>query len=137
MSTYLVVAHQTAQSEELTRELLERRKADSASEFVLLVPVTRHEDLRSSQEGSLREIARRAARGAEAALKRNGINLKWSIISDYEPAVAIETEIKDHPEEYAGVILCTFPEGLSSWLKDHILSTLGGVGLPVTHVVAS
>jgi hypothetical protein len=40
MARYLVIAHQTAESYELSEVLQEKAKQDAAAEFTLLVPIT-------------------------------------------------------------------------------------------------
>ena len=135
MPNYLVIAHQTARSPQLIDALREKQGADSATEFVLLVPVTPYEDLRTAQEGSPRDIARRAAAGAAEVLRGSGIRLRWTVISEYTAAVALDSELNDHPSEYAGVILSTYPEGASRWMMDHVAERATRHGIPVTQVV--
>src|SRR4051812_30260852 len=103
MPSYLVIAHQTAQSSQLMQALKEKLQGEPGTDIVLLVPVTPYEDLRRSQTGSLRDIARRAAGDAAVAIKSAGIELRWTVISEYTPAIALAAELSDHPGQYVGV----------------------------------
>jgi hypothetical protein len=137
MSTYLVLAHQTAGSAELLEALTEQSGTDPGAEFVLLVPETPAEFHQTEKEGSPREIARRAAQQAADSYRSAGIKLRWTIVSDQRPVVALESEIADHPDTYAGIFISTFPAGISRWLEDYVLQRAHGVGLPVKHIVAT
>jgi hypothetical protein len=137
MSTYLVIAHQTANSPELLQALKEQAAADPAAEFILLVPETPKEFLLAETEGSPREVARRTAKEASDAYQSAGLYLRWTLISDQRPVVALETEIADHPGHYSAVFISTFPAGISRWLEDYVLQRAQGVGLPVKHIVAN
>ena len=135
MSTHLVVAHQTAQSHELTQALKHIVEADQQAEFVLLVPATPSEFLVSQQEGSARDVARRVAKEAAASLRSAGFTIKWTVIGDQSPIVALDTEVRDHPEEYAGLVVATFPQGRSRWLDLYLLQAAEALSLPLVHVV--
>lgn len=135
MATYLVIAHQTAHSYQLSEAMKEKVKQDPEAEFVLLVPATPQEFLASPQTGSLRDIARGVAREASNSFRNAGFKIKWTIIGEQSPIVAMDTEVKDHPDEYAGIIISTFPEGRSRWLDLQILRSAEALSLPVVHVV--
>ena len=61
MGRYLILAHQTASSPELSSmRSAEISSEKGDSEFVLLIPATPPEDLLDWQEGNAEEIARRA-----------------------------------------------------------------------------
>jgi histidinol dehydrogenase len=72
MSNYLVVAHQTANSEELADALLTRKEKDADAEFVLLVPATRIEELHRLLENDRRANAERVAVRALLLASRRG-----------------------------------------------------------------
>jgi len=137
MSTYLVIAHQTANSPELLQALAEQSAADSAAEFVLLVPETPKEFLQTEKQGSPREVARWTAKEASDSYVNAGLALRWTIISDQTPVVALETELADHPGNYAALFISTFPAGISRWLEDYLLQRAQGLGLPVRHIIAN
>ena len=73
MSNYLVVAHQTADSEELASALLDRQKENPHAEFVLLVPATRTDELGQPLERDSRANAERV--GLQVAYSRHGKGL--------------------------------------------------------------
>ena len=137
MSTYLVIAHQTLGSVEFLDALKNRIRLDDGAQFVLLVPETAREFLATEREGSPREVARAAAAEAAVALGQVGVRVRWTIISDQTPIVALETELADHPETYAGIIISTFPAGMSRWLEDYLIQRAQSMGLPIEHVVAT
>ena len=137
MSLYLVIAHQTADSTELREALDRKQRDDSEAEFVLLVPSTPQEHLINVQDGQPRDVARRAAARAAEQLRAGGLKLRWTVVSDEQPAVALETEIQDHPGTYTGVIISTFPRGISQWLESYMLQSADKFGLPVEHIVAA
>ena len=137
MSTYLVLAHQTARSPELLHALKEKAQSDPEAEFVLLVPETPAELLLSPQSGAPRDVARRTAKEASESLSAENIRVRWTIISDQAPVVALQTEVADHQDEYAGIIVSTFPEGISRWLESYVLGVAEQLSLPLTHVVTA
>ena len=135
MATYLVIAHQTARSYELSRAMREQVEQDPEAEFVLLVPATPPELLSAPSTGSLRDIAREVAAEAADSFRNAGFKVKWTIIGDQSPIVAMDTEVRDHPREYAGIIISTFPRGRSRWLDLQILRSAEAFSLPLVHVV--
>ena len=138
MSTNLVVAYQTAQSSELRAVLLEIKRLDPTANFVLLVPATRPEHLLRRTEGDGREAAERVAREAAEALSAAGLNVTRTVVGDESPVVAIEEEVRDARVAYDRIILCTFPVGISHWLRlDWPHQVQRRFGAAVTHVVAN
>ncbi len=116
MARYLIVAHQTSASEELIAELRAVCAADGQAEFTLLVPATPASDLLTWEEGETREIAYRHAQESRARLEQAGIQVKEARVGDYLPLDAIRDELGRRPG-YAGIILSTFPPGMSRWLR--------------------
>jgi hypothetical protein len=135
MSTYLVIAHQTALSYELEKALNEVVQKDAEAEFVLLVPATPAQFLNSPPVGSFRNIARGVAKEASRSLQAAGFKVRWTVIGDQSPLVAMDTEVKDHPEQYAGIIISTFAEGRSRWLDLQIMQAAESLSLTLIHVV--
>ena len=63
MGSYLLVAHQTAESEELLSAARELHREDPTARFVILVPATPVAHMLAWEEGETREVARRECRG--------------------------------------------------------------------------
>ena len=137
MSTYLVVAHQTATSPKLLDALKQKADREQGADFVLLVPQTAPEAMLQRREGTPRDVARQSARSAENLLTNAGVRIRWTVISDQAPAVALDTELADHPSYYAGVILSTLPEGISAWLDSYIVGVAEKHLLGMLHVVST
>ncbi|MEE8608819.1 MAG: hypothetical protein V3S55_14530, partial [Nitrospiraceae bacterium] len=136
MARYLVVAHQTASSPELVERVKAMAYAYPAPEFVLLVPATPIRDLLGWVEGEATEVARRSAEHAKARLEEAGAKIVRSSVVDASPLVAIDDELREHPAEYRGIIICTLPIGLSRWLRlDLPHRAERKFALPVIHVV--
>jgi triosephosphate isomerase len=72
MAKYLLIAHQTAERQELFDAAKELAAQDSHARFTLLVPATPVGDLMTWEEGETKEVARAQARSAAEALKRQG-----------------------------------------------------------------
>src|SRR5438128_9498597 len=116
MARYLVVAHQTAQSQELLDRLRELYESDRRAEFVLLVPATPVGYLLTWEEGEAVQLAQQRAELALATLRIAGIPVHESYIGDPSPLQAIEDDLHRR-RRYAAVIICTLPPGLSQWLQ--------------------
>jgi nucleotide-binding universal stress UspA family protein len=115
MARHLVVAHQTAESDELRRCLLELTASDAEAEFVLLVPATPVNDLLVWEEGQSEDAARRRADSARAYLESAGIRVVEVRVGDADPHSAVADELRDAPN-YASIVVSTFPPGISRWL---------------------
>ena len=70
--------------------------------------------------------------------------MTWSIIArdeatgrlgDPDPVVSVGNAI--HDEQFDEVIVSTFPEATSGWLRRDVLGRIRSFGLPVTHVVVT
>lgn len=137
MGRYLIVAHQTASSPELIERAQQISGDDASAEFVLLVPATQPQHRLTWAEGEARSIAAREADAARTALAAAGITVSRTEIGDASPLMAIDDEIRDHAGDYDTIVVCTFPPGISRWLKLDIPHQVERYGLPVIHVVAS
>jgi LmbE family N-acetylglucosaminyl deacetylase len=137
MARHLIVAHQTAGSPELVgrvRQLVER---DPEAEFVLLVPATPTSHLLTWEEGEARQLAALRAREASEALRAAGVEVVAARVGSHSPLEAVGDELRAEPG-YAGIVLSTFPPGLSRWLKGDLPNQLRRrYRLPVEHVVAA
>lgn len=137
MSNYLVVAHQTAASEELVRALKAISEADRESEFVLLVPATRVNHLMTWTEGESEEVARSTAAEASRVLREAGLNLERTVIGQADPMKAIEETAQMRDSMYEAIVICTLPLGVSRWLKRDLPSRVQSrLGIRVEHIVA-
>jgi hypothetical protein len=136
MGSYLVVANQTAISEELIQGLRDKVQEDRSAEFFLLVPATPSEHLLTQEGGSPRQIAARRAGRALTALTDAGLPIVGAQVGAATPREAIETEMHQRPGLYDGIIICTLPEGLSRWLDADLPYRLEQIfRRPVTHIV--
>ncbi len=123
MGKYLLVAHQTAEQQELLDAARKLSNQDSHAKFTLLVPATPVGDLLSWEEGETKEVARRRAKSAVAALQRNGINVVGVRIGDSDPVLAVDDELLTG-RRYDAVVISTLPAGLSRWAKMDVVSRL-------------
>ncbi len=138
MGLYLVVANQTALSDELTTALLDKVKLDESAEFVLVVPATPVEYFLNQEEGHARQIAARRAGRALIHLTDAGVPIVGAHVGEASLAEAIDAAISQHTREYKGIIICTYPPSVSRWLtgQDQLLRLEAAFHLPVTQVVA-
>ena len=138
MGNYLVVANQTLLSPELTNGLLETFEQDPTARFVVVVPATPVEDLLLTESGASSQIAARRAGRALIQLTDLGLPIKGAHVGANSVTVAIDEAIAEQQAEFVGIIVCTFPPGLSRWLGQPNLreSLEQAFHLPVTHIIA-
>jgi len=136
MGRHLVIARQTAGSDELLEAVLRVAESDPDASFVVLLPETPLRHLRMVSEGTAQALALEAAEEVRQRFVRAGVQVATVKVTDPNPVVAAEQELKASPY-YAGIIVATFPPGLSRWLKLDVVSRLRRLsGLPVMHVIA-
>jgi hypothetical protein len=136
MARHLIVAHQTAGSLELVDRVLELAERDPKAEFVLLVPATPTGHLLHWEEGEARQLAALRAREASEALRNAGVEVVAARVGSHSPLEAVADELGTQPD-YAGIVVSTFPPGLSRWLRIDLPNQLRRrFRLPVEHVVA-
>jgi hypothetical protein len=115
-----VLANQTVLGQPLV-DAIHERSAASPAEFTLLIPADA-----VGAERRLTSICRlMAAAGIEATGR----------LGDPDPVVSVENAI--HDEQFDEVIVSTFPEATSGWLRRGVLGRIRSFGLPVTHVVVT
>jgi LmbE family N-acetylglucosaminyl deacetylase len=137
MARHLIVAYQTAGSPELVDRVRQLAERDPDAEFVLLVPATPTSHLLTWEEGEARQLAGLRAREASEALRAAGVEVVAARVGSHSPLEAVGDELRAEPG-YAGIVLSTFPPGLSRWLKGDLLNQLRRrYRLPVEHVVAA
>src|SRR3989442_8801759 len=123
-TSILVVANQTADSEELL-EALRLRSEQASVEYTLLLP---------ARPGYGREKSRERLREAVDRLRASGVEAQ-GVIGDEDPVAAVK-EVWD-PGKFDEIIVSTFPTGNSKWIQidlPHRVERMTGV--PVKHVVA-
>lgn len=138
MARYLLVAHQTAESEELFGVARRLAHEDPEAEFVLLVPATPVGSLLVWEEGATAEVARRRAASARARLEEHGLRVTEARIGDQDPMAAMADEMHAG-RRYAALVVSTLPPGVSRWLGMDLLSRVRR-NFPrhrVIHVVAT
>ena len=116
MARHLVVAHQTAESDELLQRLVGITDGDPDAEFVLLVPATPVNDLLLWEEGRSDEAAQRRAEAARRRLESAGIRVVDAKIGDADPHSAIADELRSG-STYVAIVITTLPPGASQWLR--------------------
>ena len=137
MSNYLVVAQQTAASDELVNSLRTIAARDRESEFELLVPATRVTHLLTWVEGESEEVARATAAAASRVLHQAGLNLVSIVIGPADPLRAIEDMAKRRDGLYDVIVISTLPLGLSRWLRRDLPSRVRSrLGIEVEHIVS-
>jgi hypothetical protein len=120
----LVVANQTADSDELLRTLGERSER-GPTQFTLLLPAL---------PGSTRDQSERRLAQALERLRAAGLEAEGEI-GDSNPLTAVK-EVWD-PGKYDEILVSTLPTGASKWLQIDLPHRVERItGLPVAHVVA-
>ena len=122
MGSYLLVAHQTAESEELLSAARELHREDPTARFVMLVPATPVAHMLAWEEGETREVARRAADHARARLQEHGLEVVEATIGDADPVHAIGDELRRSRRRFTAIVLSTLPCGASRWLRLDVIS---------------
>jgi bacterioferritin (cytochrome b1) len=136
MTRYLIVAHQTATSNELTEAIQDLRFENVDAEFVLLVPETPVEDLLDWEEGDSKTIAQRTADAAKAHLEESGAVIVRAEVTSPSPLRAIDDELAKASEPYEAIVISTLPLQRSRWLAlDLPRRVERRFGLRVIHVV--
>ncbi|MCC6385899.1 MAG: HEAT repeat domain-containing protein [Dehalococcoidia bacterium] len=134
---YLVVAHQTAISPELQREVRAIIARDAAAEFAILVPATPVQHRFAWEDSETIAAARARAAEARAAFERTGAAVVRTVAGGRVPLLAIADELREHPG-YDALIIVTLARGVSGWLRADLISQARRrFGLPVTHITAA
>ena len=138
MAKYLLVAHQTAESEELLAAAKDLARDDPEAEFVLLVPATPVGKLLVWEEGETVDVAHRRAVSAKARLERHGLRVEEARTGDQDPTAAIADEMHAG-RQYDAIVISTLPAGVSKWLRMDLPSRVrrNFPGSRVIHVVAA
>lgn len=119
-SHVLVIANQTVLGEPLQEKIRERSQA-SPAEFTILIP--------ADAEGAERRLREVCARMGERGIQATGH------LGDPDPVVAAQNVVHEEPVDE--IIVSTFPEATSGWLRRDVIGRIRELGLPVEHVVVS
>jgi nucleotide-binding universal stress UspA family protein len=117
VARYLLVANETAESQEMLRAVAEINDADPNAEFVIVIPATPL-NLLQQFEGtakSARWLAAQRAQSTRRHLESLGIRVQSTRIGSWDPYTAIEEELVN--EKYEAIVLSTLPPGVSRWLR--------------------
>jgi hypothetical protein len=114
----LVIANQTILGEPLLAAVRERNAAGPA-DFTLLIP--------ADAEGADRRLRDVCARMGTDGIHASGL------LGDPDPVVAAQNAV--HDEQFDEIIVSTFPEASSGWLRRGVVGRIKDLGLPVQHVV--
>jgi hypothetical protein len=138
MAKYLLVAHQTAHSEELLEAAQDLARQDPEAEFVLLVPATPVGSLLVWEEGETADVAVRTAASAQLRLEAGGLRVVEARTGDQDPVAAIGDEVHAG-RRYAAIVVSTLPAGISRWVRMDVPSRVRRTfpRQPVIHVVAA
>jgi hypothetical protein len=123
VAKYLLVAHQTAESQELLAVAADLAREDPEAEFVLLVPATPVGSLLVWEEGATEEVAGRRAASARARLEKHGLLVTEARTGDQDPMAAIADEMHAG-RRYDALVVSTLPAGVSRWLRMDLLSRI-------------
>jgi hypothetical protein len=121
MARYLLVAYQTARSDELLMAARDLARRDALAEFTLLVPATPVVSLLVWEEGETMEVARRHAAAGRARLEQHGLRVTDARPADQDPMAAIADEM-DAGSTFAAIVVSTLPPGVSRWLRMDVIS---------------
>jgi len=117
VSSYLLVANETAESQEMLHAVAEISAHDPEAEFVIVIPATPL-NLLQQFEGtakSARGLAARRAQSTRRHLESLGIRVRSTRIGNWDPYAAIEEELLN--ENYQAIVVSTLPPGVSRWLR--------------------
>ncbi len=134
MAKVLVVANQTAESDDLLAALRERAGRGDA-EFTVLIPATPHGVAWAANMAADkgREEAERHRDALVGRLRATGLPVKEAIVGDPDPLAAITDAC--NLGSYDELIVSTLPHHLSKWLHlDLQRKAEHATGLPVTSV---
>jgi hypothetical protein len=138
MASYLLVANETAESEELLHAITEIHAQDPGAEFVIVVPATPL-NLLQQFEGkakSARGLAAQRAQSTRQRLESLGIRVSSTRVGNWDPYVAIADELVH--QKYEAIVVSTLPPGLSRWLRMDLPSRVvrRHPNIRLVHVVA-
>jgi hypothetical protein len=130
----LVVANQTAESEELLAAL--KARADQGPvEFTVLIPATPHGVAWAADMFAGEEEAAEHRDAMIQRLRSIGLDVRDAKVGDPDALAAIQDEVNFN--RYDELIVSTLPLKISKWLRiDLPRKAEAATGLPVLHVAA-
>lgn len=135
MPTFLIVAYQTAGGHPLREAIDEVSRNNIGAEFRLLVPATRTQHLFTWTTGEADAVAQATADTVTRELQSAGVPLIDAVVGDPDPFLAVTDELLARPD-IDGIIVSTFPAGVSRWLRSDLPTRLEReTALPVIHVI--
>jgi len=136
MSRLLAVAHQTSESPEFVEAVARTAMAGrEVHDVVLLIPATPVRHIATWTEGEAEVVAKERAERAAERLRGEGVSVVDVLIGDAHPYEAVIDALVGN--EFAAVIIATFPPGVSRWLGMNAIQRLQRtINVPVVHVVA-
>jgi hypothetical protein len=135
MPSYLIIAHQTATSDELEDAVSDLAGREDDAEFWLVVPATPVEHLLTWTEGESHAVATDQAERAGKALQAAGATVRGASVGDASPVEAARDALLERP--FDAVIVSTLPLGVSKWLGMDVVNRLEReLDIPVIHVEA-
>lgn len=135
MPTFLIVAYQTAGGRPLRKVIDDVTLQNASAEFRLLVPATRTQHLFTWTTGESEALARATAEAVAEHLRSSGVPLRDVFVGDPDPVLAVSDELAVRPD-IDGIIVSTFPPGISRWLRLDLPTRLEkSTRLPVIHVI--
>ena len=135
MAKVLVVANQTAESDELLAALKERAEQGEC-EFTLLVPATPHGVSWAADMSAGGEEADEHLHAMVERLRGTGVPVKEAKVGDPDALAAVQDVCNF--DKFDEVIVSTLPLHVSKWLKIDLPHKVEhATGLPVRHVEAS
>ncbi|MBX5442275.1 MAG: hypothetical protein IRZ32_12215 [Solirubrobacteraceae bacterium] len=130
----LIVAHRTAATPALL-DAVRERAARGDCRFTLLVPAAAHGLHRVvDPEDAGRSEARDVLELALPLLEEAAGGRVEGLIGDASPLTAVMDAVNLHG--FDEVIVSTLPQRISRWLHLDLPAKIGGLGLPVTTVIA-
>jgi len=134
MAKVLVVANQTAESDDLLAALRERAERGDC-EFTVLIPATPH-GVEWATNMATDEAVQEAGVHRDALvgrLRERGLPVAAAIVGDPDPLAAIEDAT--NRGDYDEIVVATLPHRLSKWFHlDLERKAAHATGLPVTEI---
>lgn len=135
MTRYLIVAHQTAGSDELRRAVRDILADDAQAAFTLVVPSTPVAHLGGWTHGEAHAAALEAGKRAQALFASDAVILEDVMVGDANPVYAAADCF--NLGRYDHVLVSTLSSGVSRWLRMDVISRLSReLAIPVTHIAA-